>query len=108
MLQKSTLDVVAAWTCFHDRMSILKVRREKSEEHFKKIYEDAKLIMKSLDVIESTPRLSNKQINGPNPPSTNPEDYYRIALYNPLLDSILLDCQDRFKPDVKMHCLYII
>ena len=36
MLQKSSLDVVAAWTCFHDTMSILKVRREKVKNISKK------------------------------------------------------------------------
>ena len=101
IFQSSTLDVVTAWASFNDAMTVLQLRRENCEEHFKDVYEEVKNVMKTLDIIESFPRMNKYQKNRPNPPSNNSEEYYRKALYNPLLDSILLDCKDRFKPEIK-------
>ena len=49
-----------------------------------------------LDVNIVTPRYSKRQTQRCNIPVSDPEEYYRIAVYNPFVDNFLTQIKDRF------------
>ncbi|KAG8184564.1 hypothetical protein JTE90_007680 [Oedothorax gibbosus] len=49
-----------------------------------------------LEVHIATPRYSKRQTQRCNVPVSNPEDFYRIAMYNPFIDNFLSQVKDRF------------
>jgi hypothetical protein len=64
--------------------------------HFDDIFESACECMNELDVPIVQLRVSQLQVNRANPPATTPTEYYRRAIYLPLLDAVITDMQSRF------------
>jgi hypothetical protein len=52
--------------------------------------------MKELDVPVVQPRVSKRQVSRANPPASTPSEFYRRAIYLPLLDAVTTDMQSRF------------
>ncbi|XP_050065772.1 zinc finger MYM-type protein 1-like [Aphis gossypii] len=52
--------------------------------------------MIELDIDVKVPRLSKKQTNRANHPAKTTEEYYRVSVYIPLLDSVIEDLKLRF------------
>jgi hypothetical protein len=52
--------------------------------------------MIEMDIEVKLPRLSKKQTNRANHPSKTTEEYYRVSVYIPLIDSIIEDLKSRF------------
>lgn len=78
-------------------MKILEKNRFDCDIVFRNIYSECKSIMDQLDVDIKLPRLNINQKNRPNPSNINNcEDYYRITIFIPLLDSIIEDLKRRF------------
>ena len=44
----------------------------------------------------TSPRFAKQQQHRSNPPSSTPEEYYRITLYNKFLSHILSELEERF------------
>ncbi|XP_026482791.1 52 kDa repressor of the inhibitor of the protein kinase-like [Ctenocephalides felis] len=101
ILQSSSIDLKKATDAFNDTLRVLRNRRENVDEIFQQLFEEAKEVAEQLDIDIKCPRLVSKQIHRANNQSAqSAEDYFRRAVYIPLLDSIISDLQDRLSPDV--------
>ena len=81
-------DVVSAYKLVETLVSTLKNMRTNSVREFRKQFAEAAKIAKQLhgnDFELKTPRLSGRQMHRSNPPSSIPEEYYRITLYDEFL-----------------------
>lgn len=68
---------------------------------YRQLFEEAKEVAEQLDVEIKCPRIVSKQIHrANNQPAQSAEEYFRRAIYIPLLDSIISDLQDRLSPEV--------
>lgn len=94
-LQGKQNDFQSARTQINDSISVLKSRRI-DFVHFDDIFGSACECMNELDVPIVQPRVSQRQVNRANPPATTPTEYYRRAIYLPLLDAVVTDMQSRF------------
>ena len=82
-LQLIAIDVVYAYKLVNKVVSRLKSTRSNSVSEFRKQFAEAARIAKQLhgDQFElTTPRLTGRQRHHSNPPSSTPEEYYRITL----------------------------
>uniref|UniRef100_A0A2S2PJW3 Uncharacterized protein n=1 Tax=Schizaphis graminum TaxID=13262 RepID=A0A2S2PJW3_SCHGA len=70
--------------------------RNQSDRHFNNIFETIKKTTNDLDIEIKIPRLSNKQKNRSNHNVTTPEQYYRVSLFLPYLDSLINSLESRF------------
>ena len=98
-LQLKAIDVVSAYKLVNNVVSRFKSMRANSVIEFKKQFEEAARIGKQLhgDQFElTTPRLSGRQRHRSNPPSSTPEEYYRITLYDEFLSHVVSELEERF------------
>lgn len=101
LLQKKTLDLEKAATLVLDLISVLKTDREHCSEKFSNIFSKASDILSKLGAEMMVPRVTQKrQVHRVSVPSTSAEEYYRRAIYIPLLDSVISNLQARFSSDV--------
>ena len=97
LLQKKELGLQSATNNLNTMLVSLSDKRQDCITTFAKLFKDVERIMKDLEVEVTLPRLVSKQTKRANPPADTPEEYFRRAIYIPLLDSILVDLKDRFK-----------
>ena len=98
-LQSKATDVVSAYKLVSKVVPTLKSIRSNSVVEFKKQFAEAMRIGKQLhgDQFElTTPRISGRQRNRSNPPSSTPEEYYRITLYDEFLSHVVSEFEERF------------
>ncbi|KAL5244199.1 hypothetical protein ACI65C_011609 [Semiaphis heraclei] len=97
LLQGKDEDIFTASKYIKDIISTLKKYRSNCDEEFNSIFRESENILKTLNVEVKLPRLYGHQKYRNNITNIDkPEDYYRINLYIPLLDSILEDLNSRF------------
>lgn len=97
LLQGKDEDIFTASKYIKDIISTLKKYRSNCDEEFNSIFRESENILKTLNVEVKLPRLYGRQKYRSNITNIDkPEDYYRINLYIPLLDSILEDLNSRF------------
>uniref|UniRef100_A0ABD2XCV9 HAT C-terminal dimerisation domain-containing protein n=1 Tax=Trichogramma kaykai TaxID=54128 RepID=A0ABD2XCV9_9HYME len=94
--QKTQTDMKSANDLLQETLTILHRKRDKSVEVFSNIFEEAKNIADEIDAEIKVPRLANVQKNRSNYPCDSAEDYYRKAIFIPLLDSVIEDLKFRF------------
>ena len=98
-LQRKAADVVYAYKTVKGVVSTLKSIRANSAVEFKKQFSEATRLGKGLHGNEfeiTTSRLSGRQAHRSNHPSTTPEEYYRVSLYNEFLSHVLAELEERF------------
>ncbi len=98
-LQMKAVDVVYAYKTVKPVVITLQRIRHNSTIEFKQQFSLAEELGKRLHGNEfelTTPRLSSRQAHRSNPPSTSPEDYYRISLYNEFISHIIAELEQRF------------
>ncbi|KAL5237556.1 hypothetical protein ACI65C_004966 [Semiaphis heraclei] len=78
----------------------LEAVREDVDSYFKDIFNEVTSIASKLNVEIKTPRVCGRQTTRVNIQSS-PEEYYRISIFIPFLDSILLQLQTRFNQQLK-------
>lgn len=70
--------------------------RNMAENSFNEIFLNASRLAKKFDVPIVIPRITKHQRNRINYPSNSPEEYYRISIFIPFLDSFILEINQRF------------
>lgn len=101
ILQSNSIDLKKATDAINDTLSVLQNKRENVDVIYRQLFEEAKEVAEQLDVEIKCPRIVSKQIHrANNQPAQSAEEYFRRAIYIPLLDSIISDLQDRLSPDV--------
>lgn len=101
-LQKESVTVDKAGSLVQDTLKTLKEKRGNSEEEFCTLFEKCNSTASSLDIEVTVPRLAKRQQHRSNHPTSNqsnPEEYYRISLYIPLLESVTEDLRTRFSEE---------
>ena len=77
-------------------MKLLNRRREKSEAHFKNLFDEIKGVAEELDYCIEIPRKPRRSVYRENYPSNVPETYFRQSVYIPALENIIQDIKSRF------------
>ena len=98
-LQMQAIDVVYAYEMVNNVVSTIKALRQDPTIEFKKQFIQASKLGKQLhgDEFElRRPRLSGHQAHHSNPPSSTPEDYYPITLYDEFLSHVVAELEERF------------
>lgn len=100
-LQSPSIDIKKATDVITDTITVLKQKRENAENVFQQLFMEAKELADQLDIELKAPRIVKKQIHRENYQSTqSAEEYFRRAIYIPLLDNIIADLQNRLSSDV--------
>ena len=114
-LQMQAIDVVYAYKTVKSVVSMLNSLRHNSTAEFRKVFSDATKLGKQLngegfELCE--PRITGRQMHRSNPPSSNPEDYFRITLYDEFLSHIICELQTRFMEnpahEIALGLLYLL
>ena len=98
-LQLQALDVLYAYKEVNSVVSILKGMRENSDAEFHKIFQEATKLGEELHGIDfelGLPRIARRQVHRSNPEVSNPEDFYRITLYDEFLSHVVAELNTRF------------
>lgn len=97
ILQRYDQNVLSAFEVVQDIISVLETKRTNSTESFNTVYAESVSLMHKLEIEVKVPRVVGRQKNRFNPSTEyNCEEYYRISVYNTLLDNILDDLKHRF------------
>jgi len=109
MFQTVNFDIYTAKTKITDVVAVLDKRRSDFEHFDETVFASACRTMKRVGVQVEMPRVksSNRQEYRSNPPGDTPTQFFRRAIYLPLLDSVLTDLRCRFGDDAfdKLSCL---
>lgn len=82
--------------------------KERNDESWEKLYQDAVSIAEKHDVAVNRPRIAGRQQHRGNVPSTSASEYYKRGLYFPFLDHLLAELNDRLikpGPLFRISCL---
>lgn len=100
-LQTPSVDIKKATDVMKDTVTLLKRKREEAENVFHQLFVEVQEIATQLDVQLKPRRIVKRQTYRDNhQQSQSPEEYFRRAIYIPLLDSIIADIENRLSPDV--------
>lgn len=102
LLQSKSQDKFSATFIITNVISILKKKRENSNNCFNKIFKIAESQMANLGISGeiNKPRLSKVMKNRENPQTESAEEHFRITLFIPFLDNLLYDLESRFDEDL--------
>jgi len=98
-LQQVKTEFTDAAAMVNDAVSVLEKRRL-DFQHFDSVFESACGVMERLNVPVSVPRTTARQTKRANMPGATPAEYYRRAVYLPLLDCIISDFHSRFQDNI--------
>ena len=95
-LQSVHLDIVSAINLVKDIIQLLEKDRQNADTEFKTIFTQAKNVCDSLGIEITIPRTTKFQKHRCNVPTSDPESYYRISVFIPLIDDLVFSLTDRF------------
>ncbi|GBM87829.1 hypothetical protein AVEN_38497-1 [Araneus ventricosus] len=88
-LQNTDMDLHSVYRYVNtDLLANFQKQRESNDE-FTNIFEAVKEDCKELDIDTKIPRLAGRQTQRCNVQCSSPEDYFKVAIYNPYVDSII-------------------
>ena len=81
-------------------LEVLRSRRQNSESQLAVTFQAATSMLQCLGISEvMIPRTSSRQTCRDNQPAATAEDYYRISIYNTMLDGVISYLQSRLPTD---------
>ncbi|XP_071036453.1 52 kDa repressor of the inhibitor of the protein kinase-like [Parasteatoda tepidariorum] len=97
-LQKTSIDLIKAVSRAEDVIKDLKLMRENATETFSEILNSSSLMLTSIGSSTSVqiPRITGRQKNHDNFPSSTPETYFRVSVFIPLIESFITQLDLRF------------
>lgn len=95
-LQEVNINIKAIHDHVNKLTDVLQSHRDNAPMEFAVIFEKAKKICEKLDVEFKRPRVVAKQTYRSNQPSENVEEFFRISIFIPYLDSIISSIRNRF------------
>lgn len=96
ILQSSTIDLKNASEIVQCTITVLQSNRTNCISEFAKLYSEVQQLASGLDIDLKIPRINKKQTHRENYNSQSIDEYYRISMFIPLLDSIIEDLKRRF------------
>ncbi|KAL4097961.1 hypothetical protein QTP88_022642 [Uroleucon formosanum] len=95
-LQSKNIDLVVAVNHINLVKNQLSCIRENATTEFNKLFIDINKRLNDFELTIEMPRLAKRQKNRDNIPTKDPEEYFRITLFLPFLDSFVQQLNDRF------------
>ncbi|KAL5246227.1 hypothetical protein ACI65C_013635 [Semiaphis heraclei] len=100
-LQKVDIDLKLATRLADETLEEMKCFRNNAENSFKKIYTAAHDLAAQFQVEITMPRVIGRQVHRMNIQAKSTEEYYRISIFNPYMDSYITEleqsnCEDDF------------
>ncbi|CAH1105987.1 unnamed protein product [Psylliodes chrysocephalus] len=99
MLQTENLDKVTAYNLIQSILKLLNKHRC-DENVYKEIFKEMSNLCEELDIHLTVLWQASRQTLRANIKNNNPEEYFKISIYIPLLDNIIEDINDRFSKDI--------
>lgn len=104
LLQSDSLDLQNATQATQGILDVLEEKRSSCNQEFRHIFSEAQKMATELDFEIKLPRLVKTMNHRPNYPTEGKgdkaiENYYRRAIYIPLLDGIYTDLKTRLNPN---------
>lgn len=95
-LQKKNIDLVEAINHINTILNELMNIRENAEIVFSDLFKNLIKRSNEMDIEIKIPRLAKRQKHRNNFSTENPEDYFRVSVFIPFIDSIIQQLNDRF------------
>ena len=97
ILQGESMNLAKASKNVQSLIRVLETKRQDSEQHFEDIFRSAETMAEKLDFEIRKPRNFGRRGDYT---VTDCKTYYRVAVYIPLLETIVSDLKDRFSKEV--------
>ena len=97
-LQKRCNDVIRAYRMVDEAMQELKDLRETGDATFHAWFTECEQLAADVGIEPAVPRTVSRQRHRCNVPYSTPQDYYRRAIFLPLVDHIAEEMATRFGP----------
>ena len=110
-LQKRDQDIFEAYMMVDEVIGNIKSVRKNIDSDFQVWYKQILDLAEKLGIVEARPRKTSRiQRNRSNIPSCSPIDHYKKSVAIPLLDSLIIQMQDRFSDEDRhaRHSLYLV
>ncbi|KAL4141698.1 hypothetical protein QTP88_004287 [Uroleucon formosanum] len=95
-LQKINRDLRLAVKLAHETYQEVQVYRNDAENKFEKFCKEASKIADNFEVVIKIPKTSNRQTLRVNINTTSAEEYYRVSVFIPYLESFANELKERF------------
>ena len=107
-LQSVQLDTMKVYQHIQDLISMFEDQRTYAEWEFSKLWSEAKQHAEELNVSLTAPRVCGRQKNLTNVVTDSAEEYFRISIYIPYVDSIISSLKSRFRfnDDSKLYFVF--
>ncbi|CAH3192484.1 unnamed protein product [Porites evermanni] len=96
---KQDQDIFEAYTMVDEVIGNIKSARKNIDIDFQVWYKEMLDLSEKLGIVEAIPRKTSIQRNRSNIPSSSPIDHYKKSVAIPLLDSLIIQMQDRFSDE---------
>ena len=109
-LQKRDQDIFEAYMMVDEVIGNIKSARKNIDSDFQIWYKEILDLTEKLGIVEAIPRKTSIQRNRSNTPSSSPIDHCKKSVAIPLLDSLIIQMQDRFSDEDRhaRHLLYLV
>ncbi|CAI6358376.1 unnamed protein product [Macrosiphum euphorbiae] len=94
--QQINIDLKLAMDLAQDTLNELEDYRNHAQKNFEVIFLAAKKIADKFNVTMTIPRINKRQVHRINVQTNNPEEYFRISVFIPYLDSFISQLKSRF------------
>lgn len=95
-LQKINIDLSLAVKLAHETYQDIQTYRNDAENKFKKIFKEASKIADNFQIEIKIPRTSSRHTLRVNINTTSAEEYYRVSVFIPYLESFANELKERF------------
>ena len=106
-LQKRDQDIFEAYMMVDEVIGNVKSARKNIDSDFQIWYKEILDLAEKLGIVKAIPRKTSIQRNRSNTLSSIPIDHYKKSVAIPLLDSLIIQMQDRFT-DVDRHARHLL
>ena len=96
MLQEVEMDIIKVQKHISNLIHQFTNHRDSCDDTFKTLYSEIQELSVELDSEVSCPRLCKKQTKMSNYTFESTEDYYKVSIYIPYQDSIIISLNVRF------------
>ena len=88
--------MIEAVSLAEDVINELKLMRENATETFSEIFSSSSLMLTSIESSIQIPRITGRQKNRANFPSSTPETYFRVSVFIPFIENFITQLDLRF------------
>lgn len=98
-LQGVSVDLLSVKQHIDQLLTIFANDRENSEDIFSLIFKEVEEMAQISDIEIKIPRITGRQTHRSNVPATSAEQYFRLNIFIPYLDSLITSLKSRFSED---------